>query len=81
MSLTIPEEILLSTRMTEQEILEELALLLFQKEKLTLGQASKLARMSQLQFQHLLASRHIPIHYDVDDFEADLNTLRKTGRL
>ncbi len=81
MSLTIPEEILLSTRMTEQEILEELALLLFQKEKLTLGQASKLARMSQLQFQHLLASRHIPIHYDVDDFEADLDTLRKTGRL
>jgi len=37
--------------------------------------------MSQLQFQHLLASRQIPIHYDIAEFEADLKTLRETGRL
>jgi predicted HTH domain antitoxin len=28
-----------------------------------------------LRFQHLLASRGIPVHYDVADFEADLATL------
>jgi predicted HTH domain antitoxin len=60
---------------------QEIAVLLFQKEKLTLGQASRLAGMSQLHFQHLLASRQIPLHYDVADFEADLNTLQELKRL
>ena len=40
-----------------------------------------LAGMSQLQWQFLLASRRIPIHYDVAEFEADLRTLREMGRL
>ena len=30
-----------------------------------------------LQFQFLLASRQIPIHYDIVEFEADLKTLRE----
>lgn len=81
MSVLISDDILYITRMTETELLQEIAVLLFQKEKLTLGQASQLARMSQLQFQLLLASRQIPIHYDVDEFEADLGTLRDMGRL
>jgi predicted HTH domain antitoxin len=61
--------------------LQEIAVFLFQKERLSLGQASRWAGMSQLQFQHLLASRQIPIHYDLAEFEADLKTLRETGRL
>jgi predicted HTH domain antitoxin len=77
----IPEDILLSARITATELLQELALLLFQQKKLTLGQASRLVGMSQLQFQHLLASRQIPVHYGVADFEADLRTLREMGRL
>jgi predicted HTH domain antitoxin len=77
----IPEEILLSAHITAAELLQELALLLFQQKKLTLGQASRLVGMSQLQFQHLLASRRLPVHYDVADFEADLRTLREMGRL
>jgi predicted HTH domain antitoxin len=81
MSVVIPDEILYTTRMTAAELMQEIALLLYQKEKLTLGQASRLAGMSQLQFQFLLASRQIPIHYDVAEFEADLQTLREMGRL
>jgi predicted HTH domain antitoxin len=37
--------------------------------------------MSRLRFQFLLASRQIPIHYGVVEFEADLKTLREMGRL
>ena len=81
MSVVIPDEILHTTRMTADELLQEIAVLLFQKDKLTLGQASRLAQVSQLQFQFLLASRQIPIHYDVADFEADLGTLQELGRL
>lgn len=67
--------------MSEAELKQELAVLLFQKDKLTLGQASRLACMSQMQFQHLLASRQIPVHYDVTEFEEDLKTLRKLGQV
>lgn len=81
MSVVIPDEIVQATRMSAAELRQEIAILLFQKEKLTLGQASHLAGMSQLQFQYLLASRQIPIHYDVVEFEEDLKTLREMGRL
>jgi len=82
MSLVIPNEILQATGLSEAELSQEIAILLFQKEKLTLGQASShLAQMPQLQFQHLLASRQIPLHYDVAEFEADLKTLQELDRL
>jgi predicted HTH domain antitoxin len=81
MSVVISDDLLHTIRMTETELLQELAVLLYQKEKLTLGQASELARMSQLQFQLLLASRQIPIHYDVAEFEADLKTLHDISLL
>jgi predicted HTH domain antitoxin len=55
--------------------------MLFERERLTLAQAARLARLDRLRFQHLLASRSIPIHYDLDEFEADLDTLRIMGRL
>lgn len=81
MSVIIPNDILQATRMTEDELRQEIAVLLFQKEKLTLGQASRLAGMSRLQFQHLLASRQIPVHYDVAELEEDLKTLKELSQL
>jgi len=81
MSIIIPDEILNVTRMTEAEMGQEIAVMLFQREKLTLAQASRLAGMHRVAFQHLLASRHIPVHYGVEDFEQDLLNLREMGRL
>ena len=77
MSIIISDEILHAARMTEAEFKQEIAIFLFEKEKLTLAQASRLAGISRLQFQHLLASREIPVHYDVAEFEEDLRTLQK----
>lgn len=81
MSLVISDELLSATRMTEAEMKQEIAILLFQKEKFTLAQASRFAGMHRVAFQHCLASRQIPIHYDVGDFEQDIENLRKMGRL
>lgn len=81
MGLVIPDEIVKATQMSEGELKREIAVHLFEKEKLTLGQAAHLADMNQLQFQHLLASREIPVHYDLDEFEDDLDTLKELGRL
>ena len=79
MGVFIPDDILQATRMSEEELKRELAILLFQKDKLTLGQARRLADMNLLQFQHLLASRQIPVHYDVAEFEEDLKALQGLG--
>ena len=81
MSLTIPDDLLKAAQLTEAEMLQELAVTFFQKERLTLAQAARLAGMHRLSFQHLLASRHIPLHYDVAELEADVQTLRDMGRL
>jgi predicted HTH domain antitoxin len=77
MSLVIPDETLRYAGMSEAELREEIAILLFQKERLTLGQASQLAQISQLQFQRLLADRKIPPHYGVTEFEEDIRTIER----
>jgi len=76
MAVIISDEVLHASRMTEDELLHEVAVLLYQQQKLSLGQASQLAHMSRMQFQHLLASRQIAIHYDIVDLETDLKTLQ-----
>ena len=80
MSVVIPDEVLHATRMSANEWMHEIAILLFHKEKLSIGQASRLPGMSRLQVQHLLASRQIPLHYGVAEFEADLETLREISQ-
>ena len=80
MGIVISEDILLSVRMSESELLQEIAVLLFQKEKMTLGQAALIAGMPLMRFQLLLASRNIPIHYDVAEFNEDLETLKSALR-
>ena len=79
--MTISDDVIAAAHMTEPEIRRELALALFQQEKLTLGQARRLAGLSHLDFQALLAERQIPIHYGVEEFRQDLRTLREMGRL
>lgn len=81
MSLTIPDELVKASGLSETELLQELILLLFQQEKLSLGKASELLGMSQIQFQRLLADREICVHYDVTEFHEDLEHLKATGWL
>lgn len=80
-TLTFPNDLLFSTNMTQQEIATELAITLYQREKLTIEQAAGLARMDRIAFQHLLASRDLYLTLDVDDLEQDIATLRALGRL
>jgi len=81
MPLVISDDLVRASHLSEEEIKMELAVLLFQKNKLTLGQASKLANMGQFEFQHILASRKIPAHYDLQDYQDDMKTLKNMGLL
>ena len=81
MPVTISDEVLALAHISEPELKQELAVALFQRERLTLAQASRLAEITQLAFQALLADRRIPIHYGVEEFREDLQTLGRTERL
>jgi len=81
MSVVISDEYLQAAHLSAPELLQEIAIMLFAQQRLTLGQASHLASMSQYRFQLLLASREIPLHYDIDDFESDLATLKDAGHV
>jgi predicted HTH domain antitoxin len=66
-----------SLHLSEADLRTELAIALFQQERITLGSASQLAGLHQIEFQRLIASRGICIHYDVEDLEQDLSSLRQ----
>lgn len=78
----IADETLQACGMTEAEFKQEIALLLFDARKLSLGNACKLAQIDKVEFQKLLKQRQIPLYeYDVEDLELDLKNLRALGRL
>lgn len=81
MSLTIPDTVLRAAGMSEAELKQEIAVLLFERERLTMEQAARLAEMDRIDFQHLLASRDVSVHYDVEEYQQDMETLRRLGRL
>ena len=80
-SLTISDALLQAAHMSEAELRQEIAVMLFQRDKLTMAQASQFAHMNRFQFQHMLASRQIPVPYDVAEFAEDIHTLQRLGRL
>lgn len=81
MSLEIADDILHAAHLSADELRREIAILLFQQERLTLGQAAELAGAVQLDFQRMLAERGIAVHYGVAEFEDDLTTMRSLGDL
>jgi predicted HTH domain antitoxin len=81
MAVVIPDATLHATHLTATEMKQELAIMLFEQDRLTLAQAAALAEIRLLPFQHLLASRGIPPHYDVAEYEQDVATLQGLGRL
>lgn len=73
--LMITEELLKAAHVSESEARQEIALMLFQK-GLPLMKAAQFAQMGRFAFQHLLASREIPIHYRIEDFDHDVQALQ-----
>jgi predicted HTH domain antitoxin len=76
MQITLPD-----LGLSEQEIKQELALSLYQQEKVSLAKAASIAGMTRIQFQQLMASRDIFMRFDEEDLESDIQTLRKLGQI
>ncbi|HLF87809.1 MAG TPA: UPF0175 family protein [Anaerolineales bacterium] len=80
-TIEIPREVLYSAKMTAEELRQELAVLLFQQDKLSFGKAREMAGKTVWDFLQLLGSKGISIHYDVAEYEEDLKTLKDLGRV
>ena len=71
---TITDETLRAAAISEQEMREEIAILLYQR-GLPLGKAGAVAGYERFAFRRFLASRRIPVQYDVEDLKHDMRTL------
>ena len=82
MTLQIPDEILKAAKLDERGVLIELACHLFDTDRLTLGQAARLAAMNRTEFEDALLDRGIPVYrYELQDYLDDMSALRKAGRI
>jgi predicted HTH domain antitoxin len=73
--ISIPDDVVNAAQVSEAEMRLELAIALYRAQKVTLGQASKVAGVPQAAFLEELGRRKVPVNYGVDDLEADLTTL------
>ena len=57
------------------KILLEIAIYLFEKDKLTLGKAAELVGIPKMQMQNEIGGRGINMHYDEEMLENDLKAI------
>jgi predicted HTH domain antitoxin len=81
MTINIPDEILRSAQVTEDDLKLEIALLLYKQNKISSGKVRAWLGLTVLEFQHELAKRGLSINYDVSDLEQDLENLHSLGLL
>ena len=81
MNLVIPDDILTASDMTEADLRLEVAIVLYKREKISAGKACEWLGLNLVEFRQELGKRGLTINYAVEDFQADLNTLRSLGRL
>jgi len=80
-TLDLPDSLTQTDTFNQSDWLREIAIALFQQERITLSRASKIAGIDLMDFQKLIADRGICVHYDVEDFEQDVQHLRDQGVL
>jgi predicted HTH domain antitoxin len=76
MSESVLDEVLFAAHMTEDELRLELAIMLYEREKVSMGWAAEFSRVGRTTFQHLLASRGAAVPYDRTAFDQDLAAIR-----
>jgi predicted HTH domain antitoxin len=81
MSVVIPDNILQATKMTEDELRLEIAIMLYGQQKISSGKVRAWTGLTVIEFQHELAKRGLYLNYDAEDFQSDVQTLQVMGLL
>jgi predicted HTH domain antitoxin len=81
MPVTISDDVLKQANLSERDALIEIACRLFDADKLTKTQASRLAGLSRIDFEAELVRRGLPvIHIDDEYWEQELKSLQRIDR-
>ena len=75
MTIHIPDDILANSHLTENDLKLQLALMLYEKNILSFGQARRISGLHVIAFQELLGQNKIAAHYDTEDLAKDLTNL------
>lgn len=79
----IPEELVSAAGLDSQNLSAEtaavLSLWLYREDKVSLGRAAELCRMSLERFMEFAALHHVPLHYGASDLEEDRRTIERLG--
>jgi len=80
-SVKVPRDLIRILKVRDEEVSKlvrlYLAIELYREEKVSLGKAAGIAGVSRCEMMEILASKGIPIQYDVEDLEKDLKTLEE----
>lgn len=76
MNRVIPDEIFAAAQMTEEEGGSEIAIMLYQQEKINSGKVRVWTGLTVLEFQRELKQRGLYLNSDIEEFEADLQTIQ-----
>ena len=75
MTIEIPDTAFSRPGDSPENLSLELAIFLYEKGRLTMGQARKMAKLDVVSFQKELSKRDVYIHFEIEDLEKDLRNL------
>lgn len=78
MNITLPGD--LEQKLDPAQVRVDLAVGMYAAKRITLGRAAEIAGLTQMQFQRELASRKVPLHYDLDDLKTDVMAVRELSK-
>jgi predicted HTH domain antitoxin len=74
MLIELPDTVL-NTPLDRDKMILEIAIYLFEKDKLSLGKAAEFAGIAKMQMQNEIGNRGINMHYDEEMLENDLKSI------
>jgi len=80
-SVKVPRDLVRILKVRDEEVPKlvrlYLAIELYREGKVSLGKAAEIAGVSKWEMMEILASKNVPIQYDVVDLERDIKTLEE----
>jgi predicted HTH domain antitoxin len=75
--ITISEEIIRQSQMSERELKQMIAVLLFERKILPFVQARKFANMQRVEFMDLLGKNEVALNDSIESLQHDLEVIEK----
>ena len=81
LSVKIPKDLIRILKVRDEDVSKlvrlYLAVELYREGKVSLGKAAEIAEVTKWEMMEILASKGVPIQYDVKDLEKDIETLEE----